>query len=66
MKNNRTSIEKYFFWTLKLLLVLFASLSYFCMIKVLYCGCWACKTCIAIGILATLLTLYDRFKDFTS
>ena len=55
---------KYFFWTLKLLLVLIATLCYFCMIQVLYCGCWACNTCIAIGILTTILGLYDRLKDF--
>ena len=34
------------------------------MIKVLYCGCWACNTCIVIGVLATLLGLYDRYKEF--
>lgn len=55
---------KRFFWALKVLLVLVAALSYFSMIKVLYCGCWACNTCIAIGVLATLLGLYDRYKEF--
>ncbi len=55
---------KHFFWALKVLLVLVAALSYFSMIKVLYCGCWACNTCIVIGVLATLLGLYDRYKEF--
>ena len=55
---------KYLLWSLKLLVVMVAALSYFCMIKVLYCGCWACNTCIAIGVLATLLGLFDRFRDF--
>ena len=55
---------KHFFWALKVLLVLVAALSYFCMIKVLYCGCLACNTCIVIGVLATFLGLYDRYKEF--
>ncbi|MBR1877919.1 MAG: hypothetical protein IJ814_02810 [Paludibacteraceae bacterium] len=54
---------KYVVWILKLLVVLAGALCYFCMIKVLYCGCWACNTCIAIGVVATLLGLYDRYKE---
>ena len=50
---------KYVIWALKLLLVLIFSFSYLCMMKVLYCGCWACKTGVAIGILGLLLGLWD-------
>lgn len=57
---------KYFVCTVKLLIILVASFSYFCMIKVLYCGCWACNTSIAIGVIATLLGLYDRYKELRS
>lgn len=55
---------KYFVWALKLLVILIAAFSYFCMIKVLYCGCQACNTCIAIGIAALLIALYDRYREF--
>ena len=54
---------RYVLWTLKLLLVLIFSFSYLCMIKVLYCGCWACNIGVAIGILGLLLGLYDRFCE---
>ena len=30
------------------------------MMKILYCGCWACKAGVAIGVLGLLLFLYDR------
>lgn len=54
---------KYVLWTLKLLVLLVAAFSYFCMMKVLYCGCWACKTAIVIGIIALLIILWDRGKE---
>jgi len=49
---------------LKTLIVLICFFSYFSMMKVLYCGCWACKTGIAIGVLALGICLYDRYRDF--
>ena len=54
---------KYVIWALKLLLVLIFSFSYLCMMTVLYCGCWACKTGVAIGILGLLLGLWDRSME---
>jgi len=54
---------KYVFWTLKLLLILVFAFSYLCMMKVLYCGCWACKVGIAIGFLGLALGLWDRYKE---
>ncbi len=51
---------KYVIWTLKLLLGLIFAFSYLCMMKVLYCGCWACKIGVAIGVLGLLLFVYDR------
>ena len=51
---------KYVIWALKLLLGLIFSFSYLCMMKILYCGCWACKAGVAIGVLGLLLFLYDR------
>ena len=54
---------KYVIWTFKLLLVLLFSLSYLCMMKVLYCGCWACNIGVAIGILGLLLGLWDRGSE---
>ena len=54
---------RYFIWTLKLLLGLIFSFSYLCMMKVLYCGCWACKIGAAIGILGLLLFVYDRVVE---
>lgn len=54
---------KYVLWSAKLLLVLIFSFSYLCMMKVLYCGCWACKTGVIIGILGLLLGLWDRGKE---
>ncbi len=54
---------KYVIWALKLLLVLIFSFSYLSMMKVLYCGCWACKTGVAIGILGLLLGLWDRSME---
>lgn len=63
MNNTGKQLTKYFFWALKLLLVLVFSFSYLCMMKVLYCGCWACKIGVAIGIAGLLLGLYDRFRE---
>ena len=57
---------KYVLRTLKLLVLLIAAFSYFCMIKLLYCGCWACKTCVAIGVVVFLIGLVDRYKEFRS
>lgn len=54
---------RYVLWILKLLLVLIFSFSYFCMMKVLYCGCWACNIGVAIGIAGLFLGLYDRFCE---
>ena len=54
---------KYVLWSAKLLLVLIFSFSYLCMMKILYCGCWACKAGVAIGILGLLLGLWDRGKE---
>lgn len=54
---------RYFIWTLKLLLELIFAFSYLCMMKILYCGCWACKTGVAIGILGLLLFVYDRVVE---
>ena len=54
---------KYVIWTFKILLVLLFSLSYLCMMKVLYCGCWACNIGVAIGILGLLLGLWDRGSE---
>ena len=54
---------KYFIWTLKRLRILIFSCSYLCMMKILYCGCWACKIGVAIGILGLLLGLWDRGKE---
>ena len=54
---------RYVIWTLKLLLVLIFSFSYLCMMKVLYCGCWACNIGVAIGILGLLLGLWDRGSE---
>ena len=34
-----------------------------CMMKVLYCGCWACNIGVAIGILGLLLGLWDRGSE---
>lgn len=51
---------------LKTLIVLICFVSYFCMMKVLYCGCWACNTAIVIGVLALGICLYDRYKEFRS
>ena len=51
---------------LKTLIVLICFVSYFSMMKVLYCGCWACNTAIVIGILALAIILYDRYRDFRS
>ena len=66
MKTKTTRANKgmkYILWTLKLLLVLIFSFSYLCMMKILYCGCWACKIGVAIGILGLLLGLWDRAKE---
>ena len=57
---------KYVVWILKLLLGLIFSFSYLCMMKVLYCGCWACKIGVAIGILGLLLLVYDRIIELRS
>ena len=57
---------KYVVWALKLLLGLIFSFSYLCMMKVLYCGCWACKIGVAIGILGLLLLVYDRIIELRS
>ena len=57
---------KYVVWTLKLLLGLIFSFSYLCVMKVLYCGCWACKIGVAIGILGLLLLVYDRIIELRS
>ena len=57
---------RYVIWTLKLLLGLIFAFSYMCMMKVLYCGCWACKIGVAIGILGLLLFLYDRIVELRS
>ena len=54
---------KYVIWVLKLMLVLVFGFSYLCMMKVLYCGCWACKIGVAIGIAGLLLGMYDRIKE---
>ena len=54
---------RYVLWILKLLLVLIFSFSYFCVMKVLYCGCCACKLGVAIGIAGLFLGLYDRFCE---
>ena len=54
---------KYVLWSAKLSLVLVFSFSYLCMMKILYCGCWACKAGVAIGILGLLLGLWDRGKE---
>ena len=54
---------KYVIGALKLLLVLIFSFSYLCMMKVLYCGCWACNIGVAIGILGLLLGLWDRGSE---
>ena len=54
---------KYVIWALKFLLVLIFSFSYLCMMKVLYCGCWACNIGVAIGILGFLLGLWDRASE---
>ena len=54
---------RYVLWTLKLLLILIFSFSYLCMMKVLYCGCWACNIGVAIGIAGLFLGLYDRFCE---
>ena len=48
---------------LKTLLVLVCFFSYFCMMKVLYCGCWACKTGVAIGVIGLGICLYDRYHE---
>ena len=48
---------------LKTLLVLVCFFSYFCMMKVLYCGCWACKTGVAIGVIGLVICLYDRYHE---
>lgn len=63
MNNTGKRQTKYLFWALKLLLVLVFSFSYLCMMKVLYCGCWACIIGVAIGIAGLLLGLYDRFRE---
>jgi len=57
---------KYVIWTLKLLLGLIFAFSYLCMMKVLYCGCWACKTGVVIGVLGLLLFIYDRIVELCS
>ena len=54
---------KYVIWALKFLLVLIFSFSYLCMMKVLYCDCWACNIGVAIGILGFLLGLWDRGSE---
>lgn len=54
---------RYVIWVLKLLLVLVFSFSYLCMMKILYCGCWACKLGVAIGVMGLCLGLYDRYKE---
>ena len=53
---------RYVIWVLKLLLVLVFSFSYLCMMKILYCGCWACKLGVAIGVMG--LCLGCIFKIF--
>ena len=53
-------------FVLKTLIVLICFFSYFCMMKVLYCGCWAYNTAIVIGALALGICLYDRYKEFRS
>ena len=55
---------RYFIWTLKLLLGLIFSFSYLCMMKILYCGCWACKAGVAISVMGLLLFMYDRVVEF--
>ena len=59
-------LMKYVIWTLKLLLGLIFTFSYLCMMRVLYCGCWACKIGVAIGVLGLLLFIYDRVVEFRS
>ena len=54
---------RYFIWTLKLLLGLIFAFSYLCVMKVLYCGCWACKIGVTIGILGLLLFVYNRVVE---
>lgn len=54
---------KYVPLILKTLLVLVCFFSYFCMMKVLYCGCWACKTGVAIGVIGLGICLYDRYHE---
>ncbi len=49
-----------FYLDTQTVLGLIFSFSYLCMMKVLYCGCWACKIGVAIGILGLLLFVYDR------
>jgi len=57
---------KYVFFTFKILLLAVAALAYFSMLKVLYCGCWACNTAVAIGVLAVAIAVWDRLKDWRS
>ena len=54
---------KYFLWLFKLLLILIFSFAYLVMMKILYCGCLACKAGYLIGILGLLLGLWDRYKE---
>jgi len=57
---------KYVPLILKTLLILVCFFAYFCMMKVLYCGCWACKTGAAIGIIGLGISLYDRYREMRS
>ena len=57
---------KYVPLILKTLLLLICFFSYFCMMKVLYCGCWACKTGVVIGIIGLAICLYDRYRELHS
>ena len=57
---------KYIPLILKTLLIVVCFFSYFCMMKVLYCGCWACKTGVVIGIIGLGICLYDRYREMRS
>ena len=57
---------KYVPLILKTLLIVICFFSYFCMMKVLYCGCWACKTGVVIGIIDLGICLYDRYREMRS